>query len=102
MIRPPRLRAGDVVRVIAPSGPVPREGFTAGAAALGSRYQLRHDDSLFAREGFLAGPDERRIAELQAALADPEVRGVVMARGGYGLTRILPFIDPQLFSARPI
>jgi muramoyltetrapeptide carboxypeptidase len=101
VIRPPRVRPGDVVRVIAPSGPVPREGFAAGAAILGERYQLRYDDGLFAREGFLAGSDERRLAELTAAFADPDARAVVMARGGYGLTRLLPFLEPSLFLARP-
>ncbi len=102
MIAPPRLRPGDVVRVIAPSGPVPRDGFTAGAAALGARYQLRFDAGLFTREGFLAGPDERRLDELRAAFEDREARAVVMARGGYGLTRLLPFLDADLFTARPI
>jgi muramoyltetrapeptide carboxypeptidase len=81
---------------------VPREGFSAGAAILGRRYSLRHDDALFSREGYLAGSDERRLVELTAALADPEARAVVLARGGYGLLRILPFLDPAALAARPI
>jgi muramoyltetrapeptide carboxypeptidase len=101
VIRAPHLRPGDVVRVVAPSGPVPREGFAAGAAILGERYRLRYDEGLFAREGFLAGADERRLAELAAAFADPEARAVVMARGGYGLTRLLPFVDPSWWAGRP-
>ena len=101
MIRPPRLRPGDLVRVVAPSGPVPREAFLAGAAVLGARYDLRFDEGVFAREGFLAGPDERRLGELAAALGDPDARAVVMARGGYGLLRLLPFLDPALLAARP-
>jgi muramoyltetrapeptide carboxypeptidase len=43
---------------------------------------------MFERAGFLAGADERRLAELNQALAAPGVRAVVAARGGYGLTRI--------------
>ncbi|HVX96914.1 MAG TPA: LD-carboxypeptidase [Polyangia bacterium] len=102
MIRPPRLQPGDVVRVVAPAGPVPREGFAAGAAVLGRRYALRFGDELFSREGYLAGSDERRLSELTAALADPEARAVVLARGGYGLLRILPFLDPAALAARPV
>lgn len=102
MIRPGRVRPGDVVRVIAPSGPVPRDGFAAGATLLGARYQLRYDDGLFARDGFLAGPDERRLEELRAAFADSDARAVILARGGYGLTRILPFVAPEMLRARPI
>jgi muramoyltetrapeptide carboxypeptidase len=102
VIRASRLRPGDVVRVVAPAGPVPREGFAAGAEILGRRYQLRYDEALFSREGFLAGSDERRLGELRAALADPEARAVVLARGGYGLLRILPFLDPAALRARPL
>ncbi len=102
MIVPPRLRPGDVVRIVAPSGPVPRPGFMAGAERLAARYQLRYDEALFSREGYLAGSDERRLDELRAALTDPEARAVIMARGGYGLARILPFLDPAWLRARPI
>ncbi|HEY2730778.1 MAG TPA: LD-carboxypeptidase [Polyangia bacterium] len=102
MIRPPRVRPGDVVRIIAPAGPVPPEGFAAGAEILSRRYELRYGDALFSREGFLAGSDERRLAELVAAFADPAARAVIMARGGYGLLRILPFLDPAALRARPL
>jgi muramoyltetrapeptide carboxypeptidase len=80
---------------------VPREAFAAGLEVLRARYDVRHDDGVFAREGYLAGPDERRLAELTAALADPDARAIVMARGGYGLMRLLPFIDVGALVARP-
>ena len=101
MIRPPRLAPGEVVRVIAPSAPIPRDAFDAGIGLLAARYQVRYDEGLFARQGFLAGSDERRLGELRAAVADPEARAIVMARGGYGLLRILPFLDPAAFLASP-
>jgi muramoyltetrapeptide carboxypeptidase len=102
VIRPPRLQPGDAVRVVAPSGPVPRPEFEAGAAVLAERYRLRYDPgTLFRASGFLAGSDEERLAELHAAVADPEARAVVMARGGYGLLRLLPFIDLELLRAHP-
>jgi muramoyltetrapeptide carboxypeptidase len=102
VIRPARLQPGDVVRVVAPAGPVPRAGFLAGAEILGRRYHLRYDDALFSNEGYLAGPDERRLAELAEAFADPDARAVILARGGYGLLRILPFLDPAALRARPL
>ncbi|HEY4395549.1 MAG TPA: LD-carboxypeptidase [Polyangia bacterium] len=102
MIRPPRLRPGSVVRVVAPSGPVPRDAFAAGLAPLRARYDVRCDEAaIFAREGFLAGPDEQRLGALRAALEEPDVAAVIMARGGYGLLRLLPFLEPGLFTRRP-
>jgi muramoyltetrapeptide carboxypeptidase len=102
MIRPPRLQPQDVVRVVAPSGPVPRDEFNAGAEILRRRYRLRYDPvDLFASDGFLAGPDEHRLAQLNAALADPEARAVMAARGGHGLLRLLPFIDLTPLRTQP-
>jgi muramoyltetrapeptide carboxypeptidase len=68
---------------------VARDRFAAGAAILGARYRLVHSERIFARTGYLAGSDDERLAELEAALADPSTKAVVCARGGYGLTRIL-------------
>lgn len=102
MIRPPRLRPGGVVRIVAPSGPVPREAFLAGVELLRARYEVRYDEAtIFARDGFLAGPDEQRLAALLAALVEPDADAVMMARGGYGLLRLLPFLGPPLFTERP-
>ena len=105
MIRPPHLRPGDLVRVVAPSGPVPPDDFAQGAAVLSARYQLRYDPvSLFRATGYCAGPDQVRLAELNAALRDPDARAVIMGRGGYGLLRILANLEPELLreAAKPI
>jgi muramoyltetrapeptide carboxypeptidase len=101
VIRPPRLSPGDPIRVVAPSGPVPPEAFNAGIEILRARYDVRFDDGVFAREGYLAGSDERRLSELAAALAGADARAIVMARGGYGLMRLLPFLDAAALAARP-
>jgi muramoyltetrapeptide carboxypeptidase len=102
LLRPPRLRPGDVVAVVAPSGPVFPEAFAAGAGVLGARYRLRYDgEALFARQGFLAGPDDQRLGQLHAALRAPEVAAIVMARGGHGLLRIADQIDVGLWRAHP-
>jgi muramoyltetrapeptide carboxypeptidase len=86
-----------LVRVVAPSGPIPPDDFAQGAAVLSARYQLRYDPvSLFRATGFTAGPDQVRLAELRAALRDADARAVIMGRGGYGLLRILAAIDPDL------
>lgn len=77
------------MRVIAPSGPFDRTLCLVGAGFLGQRYRVRFDWSMFQRTGFLAGSDARRRTELETAAAAPEVRALVAARGGYGLTRIV-------------
>ena len=102
LIRPARLQPGDIVRVIAPSGPIFANAFAAGAAVLSARYQLRYDPTtLFASDGFLAGSDDQRLSSLVEALRDPEARAVFMGRGGYGLLRIASRLDLHLLRSHP-
>jgi len=80
---------GSTLALVAPSGVFSRQSFERGTARLGARYRLRFDEGIFARQGYLAGDDARRIEELRKALADPEVDAILCARGGYGATRLL-------------
>ncbi len=84
-----RIRPGDPVSVIAPASGFDRPSFETGLAVLAGRYRPRYDPGIFARHRYLAGEDARRLAELTAALKDPETRAVLCARGGYGATRLL-------------
>lgn len=88
MLVPPALKAGSRVHVIAPSGPFDRCLVLRGMAWLAERFRLTFRQDLFARRGFLAGSDERRLTELSDALLDPEISAIVTARGGHGLIRI--------------
>lgn len=88
-VQPPPIAAGDPIRVVAPAGPVPGAELDAGVAVLERRYLVQRDPGLRAGSGFLAGSDERRVGELQAALDDVRVAAVIAARGGYGTTRII-------------
>lgn len=90
----PALREGCHIRVIAPSSPFPLADFERGLARLRERYRVSHRDDITARCGFLAGDDARRFAELEEALADPDVDAIVAARGGYGATRLLRHLEP--------
>jgi muramoyltetrapeptide carboxypeptidase len=93
---PPPLAPGEVVAVVAPSSPFPRDDLWRGLAWLRTRYRLRIVAGVLARDGYLAGSDARRATELSSALLDPEVKAVVAARGGYGAMRIidhLPWLE---------
>ena len=74
--------------MVAPSAPFDRTLALRGIGWLGERYRVEFDWDLFAGAGLFAGPDERRLAELDEAFAAPGVRAVIVARGGHGLMRI--------------
>ena len=80
--------------LVSPSGPTKPERVARGIELLtgwGLRPVLA--PNAYARKGYLAGPDAVRAADLNAAFADPEVRGVLCTRGGYGAQRIVDAID---------
>ena len=92
-MRPIALKPKDTVAVVAPAGPFEAEAFEAGVRVLQARYQVVFDEGLFSRHHYLAGRDERRLAELQSALEDDTIKAVFSARGGYGSMRLLPTLS---------
>ena len=86
---PPAVHPRDRVAVIAPASAFDRASFEAGVALIGARYRVEYGPGIFERHRYLAGDDARRLSELDSALADPDIRAVFCARGGYGATRLL-------------
>ena len=101
-IRPPALRAGNTVGVIAPAGPITPEALKTGLAALERRgYRPFHMPGILDRDWYFAGSARRRVDELHAMFANPEVKGIVCFRGGYGTNYLLPHLDLDLIRAHP-
>ncbi|MBB4942176.1 muramoyltetrapeptide carboxypeptidase [Streptosporangium album] len=94
MIVPRPLRPGDVVAVVAPSGPCDPVRLARGVRVLeGLGLKVVTGAHVLDRDRYLAGSDAGRAADLQEAWCDPAVAAVICARGGYGATRILDLLD---------
>lgn len=83
------------IAIVAPGGAAPNPAaLQAGIARLERQGFLVHnyydDDKRHLRFG---GTDAARLAQLDAAAADPDVQIVIALRGSYGMTRLLPAID---------
>ena len=90
-ILPPYLKPGDLLRVIAPSGAL-REmaAFHQSVEIWKARgYRVEIPANIDDKHGYLAGTDLHRRQQLATAWQDPECRGILCARGGFGCTRIL-------------
>lgn len=98
----PALREGDTIAVVAPAGPVPLERLKPALSVLEERFRVVVAGDIGRRDGFLAGHDERRAEEFNAALRDPDVRCIWAARGGYGCSRIVPLLDGLALRADPV
>jgi muramoyltetrapeptide carboxypeptidase len=88
---PAPLQPGDRLRVIAPSGPLRElEDFQQGLEIWRSQgYQVELTPGYDDRWGYLAGADGDRRQQLRRAWQDPDCRGILCARGGYGGARLL-------------
>lgn len=102
-ILPPPLKPGDLLKVIAPSGALRElEAFGQSVEIWRSRgYQVEVMPKLGEKWGYLAGKDENRRQQLAAAWSDPECRGILCTRGGFGSTRILENWHWHINSAPP-
>jgi muramoyltetrapeptide carboxypeptidase len=91
IIIPPPLKPGDLLRVVAPSGTL-REytSFERGLEVWRSRgYVVEVIPEVKERWGYLAGDDDTRRYVLAEAWEDPQFKGILCARGGFGSTRLL-------------
>ena len=88
--------------LVSPAGPTRPERVARGVELLTS-WGLRVEVAghAYDRSGFLAGTDADRLADLNAAFADPAVRGIVCTRGGYGTQRIVDGLDLAAVRADP-
>lgn len=64
-------------------------------------FKVRPGAHLYDREGYLAGSDAARAADLNAMFADDDVDAIWCLRGGYGASRILPTLDYALMQRKP-
>lgn len=101
-IKPRALRSGDRIAIVGPGSAAPEEKLVKGAESLGGLgFEPVFGKTCFLKRGFMAGPDEARLADLHWAFSDPSIQGIMCLRGGNGSGRLLPFLDMDLVAANP-
>jgi muramoyltetrapeptide carboxypeptidase len=90
LAKPPALRPGDTIGIVAPASNVKQADLETGCAALRhAGYKTCYLDSILERDLYFAGTVARRLRELEEMLEREEVRAIVCARGGYGANYLL-------------
>jgi muramoyltetrapeptide carboxypeptidase len=101
-IKPPALRSGDKVGIVAPASNLKRELLEAGCAGLrAAGYEPVYSESMLDRDLYFAGSVERRARELEEMFVRDDIRAIICARGGYGANYLLPAIDVKKIAAHP-
>lgn len=103
LLKAKKLKFGDTIGLIAPSGAVRTEGAIERAVAETERmgFKVKLGEGAGKKYGYLAGTDEDRARDINAMFADDEVDAIVCLRGGYGAMRILDQLDYDLIAKHP-
>jgi len=101
-LTPPRLAPGDRIGIAAPGGPLRPEPFERGVSYLEARgFRPIVGKNVGRRRAYLAGTDRERRDDLNSLIADPEIRAIWCARGGYGSARIVADLDFEPLRRHP-
>ena len=102
VIKPPALRSGDTIGIIAPASDIKPDLLSAGCAQLEALgFAVVYRDDIYSRTRYTAGSVERRRDEFLEMLRSPDVRAIFSARGGYGSGHLLASIDPMELREHP-
>ena len=102
VIKPPALKKGDKIGLIAPASSFSREGFAAGCDRLRQMgYFPVFSNGIFDRDIYFAGTAERRLRELEEMLGRDDIAALICVRGGYGSNYLLEYLDFERFIQHP-
>ena len=103
LLKPKRLKPGDTVALTAPAGILYDESefdrMKKDLESLG--FNVVFGEFVRERYGYFAGRDHQRALDLNRFFADPQIDGIVSVRGGWGCSRILPYLDFERIRQNP-
>jgi len=102
LIKPPRLKPGDTIGLIAASGHVDQAMIDKCVGNLQSMdFKVKLGKNIYALRENFAGTIQQRLEDFHAMFADPEVKGIWDVRGGSGAIGLLSSLDYGLIRSRP-
>jgi muramoyltetrapeptide carboxypeptidase len=102
MLSPSYLTRGNKIAIIATARKITKEELKPAVGILESwGLNVVTGKNLFESSDQYSGTDEQRASDLQWALDDPEIKAILIARGGYGTVRIIDQVDFSAFRENP-
>lgn len=99
---PEFLQKGDRIHIVSPSGAIQSElidGAKSTLEKLGFNVTIgKNAKNEFGRYG---GTETERISDLQEALDNSNIKGILCSRGGYGVSQIIDKLDFSAFCSQP-
>lgn len=102
---PKPARPGDTIGIVAPGFPVKpeeKEKMIRCLHTAGYRVKLgKTVEQLMNFHNYLAGDARARADDINDMFADPRVKAILCARGGYGSSQVMPWLDLEVIAAHP-
>src|SRR4029077_19446425 len=97
MVKPGALKSGDVIGVVAPSGPPREKELAMGVERLEKLgFKVRLGGYVYKRWRHLSAEDDQRVEDLHQFFSDRSIKAIVCARGGSGSARLIPYLDSKM------
>jgi len=102
VLKPPPLRRGDTIGIVAPASNIQRDQLDLGIKRLQELgYQVIVGESVYERDLYFAGSAEARVRDLMRMFRRDDVRAIICARGGYGSNYLLPLLNIDVIRRHP-
>ena len=100
---PPYLQKGDTIGLVCPAGFMPVEKVSECIRVLNEDwgFTTKVGNTLGRQYHYFSGTDDERLEDFQHMLDDDNLKAILCARGGYGLSRIIDKIDFTNFKKNP-
>jgi len=101
-IIPPYLQPGDTIGITCPSGYLPAARTVFARKTLEAwGFKVIVGSTVGSGHYYFSDNDDRRLFDLQSMLDNPDIKAILMGRGGYGLSRIIDQVDFTAFCRQP-
>ena len=100
---PPYLQKGDTIALICPAGFMPVEKISECTRIINEDwgFTTKVGMTIGRQYHYFSGTDEERLEDFQHMLDDSNVKAILCARGGYGISRIIDKLDFTRFKENP-
>ena len=97
------LKPKDTIAIVSPSGVITNPENVLNSLKILKDWNLNvlQGNSIFDKHNFFSGTDRQRLEDLQNFLDNPQIKAIFFSRGGYGLMRLLPYINLTKFCKYP-
>ncbi|AWV97587.1 S66 peptidase family protein [Arcticibacterium luteifluviistationis] len=103
LISPPPLKKGDKVGIVSLSSVLDEKRLLEGKEIIENDlgFEAVYSKNILNVHHNFAGTDEEKILAFQEMLDNPEIKGIIAGRGGYGASKIIDKVNWETFKQNP-